>query len=463
MANYLPPVVIDHGSSTTRAGFASEDLPSLVFSTNYVVDGAGKTIFGDDEIGQHPDADVMTLMEDGVLYNFDHAKDSWQYVFDSLDGGNGVSTQEHSLMLTDPVWSTTKQRAQMAQLAFEGLQVPLFSLVKTPLAQLYHMGRSTGLVIDIGGAVTSVTPIIDGIVQHKSAFHSKYAGDFLNLHCLHSMGNKIGSAPGQFEWSRLLPARYADGTNVSESFKQYHATHNLLVNFKQTMLHVNDTPPGVPSNSMYLNPHHQHPLSYQLPDRTHLPYNASDLNPIVEALFLAHAYPLPGIPTPEPAFDKASTHGVSNLALFALKHLESSFLSSVANEAQTSSANARFYEILRLLFQNVLITGGTALIPGLSDRVSADIGRTAPQVFPNYMANGAYKIVTPLKNHGASLMHDNFDKKFGSWIGAANLASMIKDNVESDSGSVNIALDNWFVSKAEFEELGEDLIADKFK
>ncbi|GEQ69561.1 hypothetical protein JCM33374_g3233 [Metschnikowia sp. JCM 33374] len=465
MVSSLPPIVIDNGSNTTRAGFASEDLPSLVFSTNYVVDAQGNSVSGDDAIEQHPEAEVMTIMDDGVIYNMEHARHNWDYVFRSLDGGNGVDASEHALMVTEPVWNSNKTRVQMAQIAFEEFQVPLFSLVKTPLAQLYHMGRSSGLVIDVGGAVASVTPILDGIIQSKSSFHSKYAGDFLNLHCLRSLEAKLGSPHTQLDYTRLMPSKFRSGRHVSESFKRYHVTQNLLANFKHTMVSTTESPPGMPpTNAYYPSAQHQHPATYQLPDGTHVPYSDNDLTTLTEPLFVPHAYPLPGLTLPEPAFNKAGSHGISNLVLFAIKNLESTFLASVANDSQGANASARFNEILRQLFTNTLITGGGSLIPGFGDRICGDLSRTAPQLLPGYIVTGSYKLyISPLRNHNTGSINDIFDKKFGAWLGAANLASMLKENSEEDSSSVGIALDNWFVSKADYEELGEDLIVEKFK
>lgn len=104
------------------------------------------------------------------------------------------------------------------------------------------------------------------------------------------------------------------------------------------------------------------------------------------------------------------------------------------------------------------------MLPGFSDRVCGDISRTAPSVLPNYMITSQYKIyINPLRNYPLGDINDIFDKKFGSWLGAANLANMLNDAVEDENGSANIALDNWFISKADYEELGEDLVVEKFK
>lgn len=462
MATSLPAVVIDNGTATTRAGFALEDIPSVVFDSNYLVDENGNVLVGEHNINTRPDLEVRTLLDNGLIYNFDHIERNWEHVYKSLDSGNGADPKEHPLMMTEQTWNSAKNRASTAQIAFENLQVPLFSLVKSPLAQLYHMGRSTGLVVDVGAGVASVTPILDGVIQHKSSFHSKYAGDFANLHALRSLEAKLGYETTQLDYTRLLPKKFLSGT-VSLSFKLYHVTHNLLHSFKQTMLYVSEPPIGIaPANQYYLQPQHQHPGSFQLPDGTNVPYSDLELLAVTEPLFVPHVYKLRGVNIPDPAFDKAGTHGISNLVLFAIKNLEMSFLSN--SDSQNANANARFNEILRQLFSNTLVTGGGSLISGFTDRLCGDLSRSAPLVLPNYLVTGSYKLyISPLRNHSSNDINDTFDKQFGSWLGAANLANMLNEVVEEEGANVNIALDNWFISKADYEELGEDLIVEKFK
>lgn len=464
MVNSLPAVVIDNGSSTTRAGFASDEIPSLVYNSVYQRDDQGNVIVGDENVNSHPDLDVMTLVKDGLIYDYENIASNWQYAYDSLDNGNGVDPKDHPLVMTEETWNTTKNKTAMAQLAFEQFNVPLFSLVKSPLAQLYHAGRLSGLVIDVGASKVSVTPILDGIIQQKSTFHSKYGGDFVTLHAMRSLEAKLGHQPAQLDFARLIPSKYASGT-VLDSFKAYHATHNLLHNFKQTMLYVTEPPPGVPpQSSYYLGPPHQHPSAYQLPDKTLVSYKDNEIIPLTEPLFVPHSYKLPGVPVPDPSFEKPHTHGLLNIVLFTIKSLELSFMSSVANESQSLSANARFNDVMRQLFQNFLLTGGGSLLPGLSDRLCGDLGRSAPQVLPNYAITGTYKLyITPLRNHAAGDIHDVFEKRFGAWLGASTLANMLNMSTEGDNGSVNVALDNWFISKADYEELGEDYIVEKYK
>lgn len=444
MAHGLPAVVFDTGTSTTRAGFALEDLPLLVVPSAYQQAPEGAR-FGD---AMDPQLEVMTLVDNGLVYNHDHVPQFWQSLYARLDAGNGADATEHPLMVTEPTWNVPKNKAAMAQIAFETLQVPLFSLVKTPLAQLYHMGRLSGLVVDVGAGVASVTPILDGVIQHKLAFHSRYAGDFANVHVLGALTEKA-------RFSHLLPPLLA---GAHSTYQHFYALHHVLHSFKETMLSVQEPPPGMAGN-FYPGARPQHPELFQLPLGQHVPYLEHELGTLLEPLFVPNSSK--AVLVPEPVFDKASTHGVLNLVLYALKNLEQLYL---ALADARGSGNTRFNEVLRLLFTNTLITGGTSLATGFAQRLCGDIQRLAPQVLPAYQITTQYKLyIQPLRNHGMGDILDTFDKRFGLWLGAANLALMLNDVVEDDGASVNIAMENWFVLKSDYAELGEDWVLEKFK
>ncbi|KAK6456292.1 general RNA polymerase II transcription factor [Scheffersomyces xylosifermentans] len=429
MAYTSPAVVIDNGSYTTKAGFASEDLPSLVFNTNYSVDNnSGAVVVGDDAINAAPENEVMTLLDNGIIYNFDNIVHNWNYVYDNIDNQNPIDAKEFPLVLTEQSWNTSKNRLTTTQIAFETLEVPIFSLVKTPIAQLYRAGRSTGLVIDIGGAVTSVTPILDGIIQHKSSFHSKFAGDFLNLHVLNYLESKTAI-------ENLLPPQY-HGPASSESFKNYFISHTVLQDYKSLAL------------SYQLR-------DYQLPNGSHI--SVADSRNYLENLFQPTVNKLPNITIPEPAIDKPHTHGLTNLIFLCLKSLEATLLPTT-NDSSSHNKLAKFTEIFKDLLSNILITGGTSTASGLPESIINDIRAMTQQYYSNY----PFSYATYPIRHSTGDSSEIWDRQFGAWLGACNLASMLNDS-NAESNSVKIALDNWFVTKADYEELGEDLIVDKFK
>ncbi|CAI5757552.1 unnamed protein product [Candida verbasci] len=414
-----PAVVIDNGSYTTKAGFATDDLPNLVFSSNYMIDKNGKVIIGDDEMLNNPNLEVMTLLDNGLVYNFDRIVDNWSYVYDNIDNNNGIDSKEYPLVITEQTWNTNKNKTKLCQIAFENFEVPIFSLIKNPLSQLYGCGKSTGLVIDIGASVTSVTPILDGIIQNKSSYHSKYAGDFLNLHILNYLQSKTDNL----------------GVSGSDSFKQWNLSHGLLSDYKNLSLSYQVK-------------------NYQLLNHSHI--NVSDQRNHLEHLFDPISFKIPNISIPEPTLDKPESHGLTNLIYFSLTNLQQSLYAtnSDSNGAPSQNRFARFIELFKTLLNNVLITGGTSSAQGLPDHIINDLRALTQKFFPDYPFSYAVHQIRPTNSDNS----DIWDRQFGSWLGACNLANMLND----ESGN-KIALDNWFISKADYEELGEDLVLEKFK
>ncbi|KAJ3208458.1 hypothetical protein HDU82_002462 [Entophlyctis luteolus] len=58
---------------------------------------------------------------------------------------------------------------RFVQIAFEILNVPGLLVMDAPLLALYACGLVTGIVVDIGYATTSITPIVDSVVSRGSA------------------------------------------------------------------------------------------------------------------------------------------------------------------------------------------------------------------------------------------------------------------------------------------------------
>lgn len=120
MAHISPAVVIDNGSYTTKAGFALDDLPSLVFNTNYILDKSiNKVIVGDDEMDKNSQSAVSTLLEDGIIYNFDNIAHNWRYVYDNIDNHNLIDATEFPLVMTEQSWNTMKAKVKTCQIVFE--------------------------------------------------------------------------------------------------------------------------------------------------------------------------------------------------------------------------------------------------------------------------------------------------------------------------------------------------------
>lgn len=398
-------VIIDNGSLYTRAGVSTDELPSMNFPSVYSENPETKEIVIGNEINDYPQNEIFTLHNDGLIYNFDLLEHNWKYIYKNLD----LSLNESPLVVTENSWNTKKNRALMCELAFEKFEVPLFSLVKNSICTSYSYGRSTSIVIDIGSSIASITPIFNGIILNKGSLHTKFAGDFLNLHSLNFLTKYTKQTNEDF----LVPSFY-QGQKLSNSFKIYQI-NKQLTDFKLNCLQVSKLPisPIITREEQMQIPNQQR--HYLLPNNVpELKDNVVELNyeqyQLSEPIFKPSLFEIPGVKIP------SNSQGIIEMLLTSLQKLEVST------------------EVYSQLLSNVIITGGSSLLPNLEQRVYNEFQRTVPNLSITTYLNPKL-----------------FERNFSNWIGASILSSM------------GAELDNIYIDKKEYEEFGEDLIAERFK
>jgi len=376
----ITSIVIENGSHTTRAGFSTETLPSLIFPTVYSQDPVTKKYQFDDEI--NPDSEIFTIVKEGIAYNWDALEQSWAYVFDKLK----VDPTEFPLVISEELWNNKKNRSKLTELAFEKFNVPVFTVLKSPIAITYGLGRSTSLVIDIGSSKTSITPIVDGTILYKGAVHSKFAGDFLNLHIL----------------KYLEKSTNFDYVKGSESYKTFQID-KILNDFKSTISSVSNYPIVSSSADFSIGS-----KSYQLPDGKVIEVGKEQVL-LSEPLFHPLSYKIPGVELSEDSL------GLTDLILNGLKKLDVT------------------QDIYASLLNNIVLTGGTSLLPGLETRLISDLSRFLTTFNIQSFSNP-----------------NLIERNNAVWIGAGVLASMN-------------SFENHYITNQEYKEGGEAIINEKFK
>ena len=161
------PVVIDNGTLYTKAGFAGEEDPQLVFPTIVgcpkfkaaIAAGKNKDAYIGEEateksgilIRKHP-------IDLGIIKDWDNIEKLWQYTYSKLK----INPSEHLVLFTEPANNPKANRQRLIQIMFETFNVPSFSLDMQAVLSLYSSNQHTGVILESGGSITNIVPIING-------------------------------------------------------------------------------------------------------------------------------------------------------------------------------------------------------------------------------------------------------------------------------------------------------------
>ncbi|CDO52149.1 hypothetical protein DV113_002818 [Geotrichum candidum] len=406
-ADEITSVVIENGSSWTRVGYSGEGSPRHIFPTRYGKDRDNKYYFGNEDVNEyHAGKEIYSPLSDGIVQDWDGIKNLWNYVYkEQLD----IDPSEVPLAVVEQTWNPSSNKVKAAEVAFEDLQVPLFSLIKSPLCAAYNSELPSALVIDIGSSVASVTPVIDGNILVKNAVHTKFAGDFITFHIMSSFrARNIPVTPSFLVKKKVSlesntpadPENLYKYPDVTESFNAFQ-TERVIEEFKETTSHVSETPFNPVSSVIG-----RITRPFEFPDGFNFAFGPERLA-TVEPLFKPNDYPLPGIALPE------GSSGVVDLVNLALANIPA--------------------ELQEFLLNNIVLTGGTSLLQGFTARLTNELVALYPQSKVRVLTSSSHST------------HKNTN-----WTGASILASM---------GNY----DQLWVSKQEYEEFGAEVVKKRFK
>jgi actin-related protein 5 len=163
--NEEPPIVIDFGSHSTRAGFSNEPTPSLNFRSLVGKKndfGAVMKVVGDPNL-----TTSMSPFYFDVPQNFPLIEGILDHVFSSLRC-TGSSIQ-NSVLITEPVCCLTDSRKAMCQLMYECYGVPNLNFGTDALFSYMYSARknpglysNTSLILRSGFTKTHALVVLDG-------------------------------------------------------------------------------------------------------------------------------------------------------------------------------------------------------------------------------------------------------------------------------------------------------------
>jgi actin-related protein 4 len=444
-------LVLDPGYSNTRAGFAGEDVPKSVCPSYYGTTGdKEKLLFGDNAI--HTVTDNLEINnpmgKDGNVEDWDVATKLWEYAITSRltsfkpsnPATNGLNDaeemaaemeivdesekplEEHPLLVTETAWNPAKSREKAIEVAMESWGCPAFWLARNGVLAAFAAGKATALVLDIGASNISITPCHDGIILKKGIQKSPLAGNWLSsqIRTLFDTSEPKISVVPHFMIASKTPvdagapadAKFREfATPPTASFRAFQE-ERVFTEFKESVVQVWQGPGRLSSGTGTGSTNEDYVKSqpgrvFEMPDGANQMWGAERYK-VAEGMWDEKA----ALPVPnEAAPTKAQT--IPEMIRASLSNVD--------------------VDLRPTLLQNIVVTGGTSLVSGFTDRLNNELMAMYPGMRVKIQAAGFTS-----------------ERRFGSWIGGSIL------------GSLGTFHQMW-ISKKEYDEFGASIVEKRCK
>ncbi|KAI9503518.1 hypothetical protein GGI25_003963 [Coemansia spiralis] len=155
---------------------------------------------------------TIDIIVDGFVKDWDALSAFLRYLI-TKELGIRISSNISPIMFSvPPLWPKTDLES-LTQIAFEHLNAPTIVISEQPLAAIYGNGEVTGLVVDFGHAMTTITPIVDSCIQSSAIVQTPVSGAAVTKY-LHRILQGDITVSSQFE-SGQVPIEFADALKES--------------------------------------------------------------------------------------------------------------------------------------------------------------------------------------------------------------------------------------------------------
>jgi len=159
-------LVIHNGSATVQAGWCDSDAPRAVFPNVYAKKPKSIMVMmtqtdycvGDEAASHRDFLKLMYPVEHGIVTNWDQMEKIWRHTFyNELR----VDPEDYPVLLTEPPLNPKASRERMVKVMFDTFGVPKLHVGMSSALALLSVGRSTGVVLDIGHTRSYALPIVE--------------------------------------------------------------------------------------------------------------------------------------------------------------------------------------------------------------------------------------------------------------------------------------------------------------
>ncbi|AMD19328.1 HBR427Wp [Eremothecium sinecaudum] len=469
----ITAIIIDPGSFTTNIGYSGTDCPQAILPSKYgqFTNDSSKPVIFNEQAMMIPreDYEIKNIVANGEVVDWDKAQEQWEWAIKSelkFESNKGLPA-----FVTEPIWNSEDNRKKLLEVLLEGMDFEACYVTPIATAVSFAMGRPTCLVVDIGHDVTSVSPVIDGMTLSKSSRRSYIAGALLNELIKKRLAPKEVIPLFQVAKKRPEFVRRKFDFDIHPSLVHMANERQFFQEFKETLLQVAPTTLDKfkPELEQLAKRSVEAPWGEELvfdsvsrfsyaeqlfrPDGSQFPSEwPVSVDGIVETWhndYIPLKRNKPGAanstkekegtadatPIPDESSVTPSEH-VNENGKRAIEEDAAEAKNEIAGLADLihSSIMSTDVDLRTTLAHNVVITGGSSAIPGLTDRILAELNISLPALKFRMLASGQTR-----------------ERQYQAWLGGSILASL---------GTFH----QLWVGKEEYAEVGADrLLKDRFR
>lgn len=174
------PVVVDNGSESIKSGFAGDDTPHSIIPTVLGRPqkdahglGEGQQQVGGMALSLRNELDLIYPIDLGRVTNWEVLEKIWDYTFTTA---LHIDPTQHPVLLTEAPLTKQATREMMFEILYERFCIPNVHVANQAILSLHASGRSTGVVVDIGHTVAHVVPICEGTTLPHTVRHVNIGG-----------------------------------------------------------------------------------------------------------------------------------------------------------------------------------------------------------------------------------------------------------------------------------------------